>query len=167
MTNSEIFNKLRSPIKTLERPGKGGGTQTYVPHGNVTSRINEVFGLNWNFEIIRECLTGGEVYAVVRIHYPLEDGTMRFKDGVAGLTYQPAVGLGYQLKGSVSLALVKAASLLGIDIREDESTFEQHEKIKELIKLLGGKTPTDERLKSLMYTEAAKLVEELQAKIPV
>jgi len=165
MTNTEAFNKLRAPVKTLERPGHGGKTQTYVPHGNVTDRLNEVFQLHWNFEILREGLVSNEVYAVVRIHYPLEDGSMCYKDGVGGKPYEPSVGLGNQLKASVSLALVKAASLLGIDIREDESTLEQHEKIRDLVISLGGKPPTDERLRALMFAEAQKLIEELTLKV--
>jgi len=167
MTDSETYSKLSAPIKTLERPGKGGGNpQKYVPHGNVTDRINEVLGLNWSFEILRESLVNqSEVYAVVRIHYRLEDGTPYFKDGIGGLGYQPAVGLGNQFKGSVSLALVKAASLMGIDIREDESTTEQHEKIRELVLALGGKAPGDERLKVMMFNEANKLIEELDKKV--
>ena len=167
MTNTELFNKLKAPIKTKERPGKGGSIQSYVPIENVVKRINETFSLNWSFEILREGYNDNETFAVVRIYYPLEDGSIRYKDGIGGVNYEPNVGLGNNLKASVSLALVKAASLIGIDTSEDESTAEQHEKIKELIKILGGKTPTDERLKSLMFAEAAKLVEELQAKVPV
>ena len=166
MTNNETFNKLRAPIKTKERPGKGGKVQAYVPIENVVKRINEVFSLDWSFEILREGYNDSETFAVVRIHYPLEDGSTRYKDGVGGVNYEPSVGLGNNLKASVSLALVKAASLLGIDMLEDESTTEQHEQIKALVTLLGGKVPTDERLKALMFTEAAKLVEELGAKVP-
>lgn len=164
-TNEEIYNKLTAPIKTQERVGKGRKMQKYVPHGNVTERINEVFGINWSFEILREYFGNGEVYAVVRIHYPTEDGTMRFKDGAGGIAYEANVGLGNQIKGSVSLALVKAASLLGIDIKDDESTAEQHEEISSLVETLGGKKPSEEKLKALNFQEANKMIEALREKL--
>ena len=142
--NEEMFKKLKSPIKTKERPGKGGSIQTYVPVENVVERINDVFGLNWNFEILREGYNNSEVYAIVRIHYPLEveknDNIvkeMHFKDGVGGVSYEPAVGLGNNLKASVSLALVKAASLLGIDTSVQMMTEDLAVKIVKLAKSIG------------------------------
>ena len=71
MNDSDKYIKLKASIPTKTRPGKGGSVQTYVPVENVIERINEVLGLNWSFEILREGFKDGEVWAVVRIHYPI------------------------------------------------------------------------------------------------
>lgn len=43
----------RTPKKYIKkRPGKGGKTFSYVPHGYVTAVLNKAFGFDWDWEII-------------------------------------------------------------------------------------------------------------------
>lgn len=43
----------RTPEKyKKKRPGKGGKTFTYVPHGYVTAVLNKAFGFDWDFRIV-------------------------------------------------------------------------------------------------------------------
>lgn len=45
--------KGRTPDKYKKtRPGKGGKTFTYVPHGYVTAVLNSAFGFDWDFELV-------------------------------------------------------------------------------------------------------------------
>jgi len=43
----------RTPKHLIKkRPGKGGKTFSYVPHGYVTAKLNQAFGFDWDWEII-------------------------------------------------------------------------------------------------------------------
>jgi hypothetical protein len=171
LTDEEVYKKLSAPIKTERR--KGGfnkDTQEfedyeYIKIENIIERLNSTWGINWSFEILKEYIGNEDVYAMVRLHYPLSDGTMRFKDSVGGTSKSTAPGLANQMKKSVSLGLVKAASLLGIDIKDTESNGEQHEEISALVEQLGGQRPSKERLKALNFQEADKMIEALKEKL--
>jgi hypothetical protein len=53
--SKEIFEKLSAPFDTIkEREGHKGQVYLYVTINDIIQRLNEVFGLNWNFEILRE-----------------------------------------------------------------------------------------------------------------
>jgi len=166
LDNEAILDALRAPIQTKTRQGQGNQTQTYVPHQAVTKRLNQVFGLNWNLEIVREIITSDQVAVIVRLHYPTADG-MSYKDGVAGKKLMGNYDLGNMLKSSVSLAIVKAASLLGIKVadQDDEATDEQKEIIKKAYKRLGRKTPSEEKLGKLTVGEANITIDDLAEEI--
>lgn len=43
----------RTPRNVIrKRPGKGGKTFSYIPHGYVTSALNKAFGFHWSFETL-------------------------------------------------------------------------------------------------------------------
>lgn len=43
----------RTPTRYIKkRPGKGGKTFSYVPHGYVTAVLNRTFGFDWDWEIL-------------------------------------------------------------------------------------------------------------------
>ena len=51
----EIFEQLAAPFDNVsEREGHQKKTYRYIPVTEIVKRLNSVFGLNWNFEIIRE-----------------------------------------------------------------------------------------------------------------
>lgn len=55
MDLESAYNKLSRPFDTIaEREGAGGKTYRYIPITEIIKRINDVFGLRWGFEILRE-----------------------------------------------------------------------------------------------------------------
>jgi hypothetical protein len=53
--SKEIYEKLSAPFDTIkERQGHGDQVYLYIAVTDIVKRLNDVFGLNWNFEIIRE-----------------------------------------------------------------------------------------------------------------
>lgn len=64
--NEAQFNILqgRTPKEMIKRrPGKGGKTFSYVPHGYVTAQLNRAFGFDWDFEIVPN--GKGELFSVL------------------------------------------------------------------------------------------------------
>jgi hypothetical protein len=137
MTDEEVMKKLSVPIPVVEKPGKGGKIERYVPVGKVIERLNEVWGLDWELKIDDYIFRDGEVGALVSITYPTENGR-RTKQAFGGKTYNSAIGFGNLAKASVSLAITKAASLIGIvgNYDDEEETMASPEQIGELISLL-------------------------------
>jgi len=162
----ENFRKLSAPIEISVR---AFDNNKYIEHSNVTERLNEVFGLNWSFELIKFDYLEGNISTIVRLHYPTENG-MRFKDGAGGAYFESKVGMGNGIKASMSKALVKAASLMGITIKElppEPITEEKFSEIISLAKALGIKYDgaQKEKLAALSLYEAEKIVEALQEKV--
>ena len=122
----------KSVIKT--RPGKGGKTFSYVPHGYVTTILNRAFGFDWDFETIPygsgdhfKQLAAGEGKRrmsilvmgrlTVRIRNP-QDPTIVVAEITKMATGEkedvPGMSWGSMVKSAESDALKKAASKLGV-----------------------------------------------------
>jgi hypothetical protein len=157
LSDAEAMKKLSVPIPVVEKPGKGGKIERYVPVGKVIERLNEVWGLDWELKIDDYIFRDGEVGALVSITYPTENGR-RTKKAFGGKTKNSAIGFGNKAKASVYLAITKAESLIGVvgnyeDEEETLATMEQIEELVDLLKLAKAKTiPSIEELKK--YTMA-------------
>jgi len=134
----------RTPKHLIKkRPGKGGKTFSYVPHGYVTATLNRCFGFDWDFELLpwgdgdyfqyREAVMGEDYKgdelelrpASVLVHGKL---TVRVRDPgdptrVIAPISKSAIGekeairgmtWGGLVKSAASDALKKASSLLGV-----------------------------------------------------
>lgn len=147
LTDKEKLEKLNKPMPVSIRDGRAGETYKFVSNANVVKRLNEVFGLSWNDEVIREIIKNNEVSVLVRLSYPLEDGTIGYKEAWGGkvLETKNKDGKVFRileaegLKSAQSLALVKAANKIGIKVLDDDSEISEatKEKILELCKYLG------------------------------
>lgn len=125
----------RTPKRYIKkRPGKGGKTFSYVPHGYVTAVLNRAFGFDWDFELIpvdgqRLFLyleggkSGAKQNASVIVHGKL---TVRIRDkegSTLATIIKTSTGEKEEIKGmswggliksAESDALKKAASRLGV-----------------------------------------------------
>jgi hypothetical protein len=149
--DENVLPALQAPLKTATREGRKGQIYEYIPTKYVSDRLNEVWGLDWSFEIVEKIIDKGHVAVHARIHHPTEDG-MKFKDAFGGAKYEDAIGLGDCLKKATSLALKKAASLVCIDLQDPEdavpATDEQKKLIIAALKHL-GKPIDEEQLKMI------------------
>lgn len=128
----------RTPKSVIKRrPGKGGKTFSYVPHGYVTATLNKAFGFHWSFDIMPN--GKGDFYThfpaepeqsrsasivvigklTVYVHDPddrskvlavIEKTSTGEKEVIKGMSW------GGMLKSAESDALKKAASRLGIGL---------------------------------------------------
>lgn len=141
------------------RPGKGGKTFSYVPHGYVTAKLNQAFGFDWDFEIAPN--GRGDFYSVIEgepeqsrnssviVHGKL---TVRIRDpqnltSVIATISKSSTGekeimkgmsWGGLIKSAESDAFKKCASRLGIALDlywqdTDEDYISPEDKEKELI----------------------------------
>lgn len=131
----------RTPKEVIrKRPGKGGKTFSYVPHGYVTMVLNKAFGFAWDFKVL---LANGHYYEyhqeqtytlrnkqytrpasvtvygeiTVRLHNP--DNPSEIVDTIIkGATGERedsgGMSMGSMIKAAESDALKKAASKLGV-----------------------------------------------------
>ena len=132
----------RTPKSAIKkRPGKGGKTFSYVPHGYVTSVLNRAFGFDWDFTLLpngngdyyqliqgkktmsggREVNTPDSVVVVgqltIRIHNPnniAETIATITKSSTGEKEFVPGMTWGSLIKSAESDALKKAASRLGV-----------------------------------------------------
>ncbi len=143
-------------IKT--RPGRGGKTFRYVPHGFVTDRLNKAFGWDWDHRLlpvfdgnvcklseteekgkhVRNVSVYGEL--TVRIHNPknLEIVATIVKGGPGSQNWEETIEFGDALKGAKSDSLKVCASLLGIglDLYYDDTA--ELQKFEDAQKVLRG-----------------------------
>lgn len=124
----------RTPKQYIKRrPGKGGKTFSYVPHGYVTAVLNKAFGFDWDFEIVpidgeklflymKGGVSGGKQKASMLVHGKLTV-RIREKKKILATIVKTSTGekeevkgmsWGSLLKSAESDAFKKAASRLGI-----------------------------------------------------
>lgn len=161
---STKLKQLQKPLPTATRPGKGGKEFTYVPVAFVVNRIIDVFGLDWDFEVVKEIVQQSEAVVLVRITYTGEDGKPHQKQAWGGKSTS-GIGLTDALKAATSLALKKAAELLGITV-PDEDTPASEEQVQEVKRLMEARELewTDAlaaKAKAMTYYEIAALIEQL------
>ena len=168
INDKENFKKLSAPIEISVRQFDNN---KYIENSKVTERLNEVFGLNWNFELISKEVnfSNNEIYVICRLHYPTENG-MKFKDAAGGSWYESKLNVGNGIKSCMSKALVKAASLIGITVKEvppEPISEEQIKMILSLTKQLGIVYSKEQKYKLSELTSemATTLIKSLEEKV--
>lgn len=103
-----------------ERPAKGGGTWKYVTGNYVKSRLNLVFGFNWDFEVVSHEIIQKSVVVLGKL--TVRDGkgqaVSKMQFGRADIKFkrnsQDMLDIGNDMKAAATDALKKCASELGI-----------------------------------------------------
>lgn len=171
LEQTEVLKLLKKPLPTKVREGRKGAIYTYIPTRYVSDRLTDVFGLNWSFEIKGTYIEKDHVAVLGRLVYPLGDGSLGFKEHFGGTKYEDSVGLGDSLKKSASLALKKAASLIGIDLQDEEDTpvsDEQRAKILTLVKKVDANATTEkieEMISGMNYAQAEEVISTLEKNV--
>ena len=119
----EQINRLKQPTPATcikRKPGRGGTTLSYVDVGYVTTKLNDIFGHVWTFEVVREGREGAHVWVLGRLRVMLRDGVVLTKEqyGSSDVKVVKATGkpvcLGDDFKAAASDAMKKCASMLGL-----------------------------------------------------
>lgn len=110
----------KTPQKYIyERPAKGGGVWKYVTVFYIIKRLNQMFGWDWDFEIVEEKITDQQVIvkgrlicrignkAITKTQYGRKDIALRKLD-------KKPLDLGNDCKAAASDALKKCASMIGL-----------------------------------------------------
>lgn len=116
------FLLQRTPKEEIKtRPGKGGGTWSYVEVGYVIDMLNKVFGFLWDFDVVDRWRDGDEVIVEgkLTVTTPKGDKVSKKQFGGAEVKYRRdgnkvPLSLVNDYKAAASDALKKCASLLGI-----------------------------------------------------
>ena len=157
----------KTPKKYVyDRPGKGGGTFTYVKGSYVKKVLNYVFGWAWDFQIVDKGREGDQIWVQGRltIRNPKgEAAIIKEQFGRADIKYyrdrtKGIVDYGNDLKAASTDALKKCASELGIasDVYAKE---EQNEVIHTVI---DDTKPTETVSSKLDIIRAAKTMVDLK-----
>lgn len=167
--DAKKLQELGKDIKISVREGRKGETYQYISSNNVVKRLNQVFGLGWRDESMKEVIQKDEVAVLVRISYPLEDGTISYKEAWGGKvlvsgTFRITTAEG--LKSAHSLAITKAAQKLGIKVldEEDEITDETMEDILLLAKKVGMKFD-ESQFETMNEKQGRAIVKHLESKL--
>ena len=166
-----ILEKLSRPLEILDKPAKGGGKDRYVPHQAVSRLLNEVYGLHWEIEPIREIITDTDVAVLIKIWYYTGNGERKSRSQWGGSKVYSTDELGQKLMGATSKAIRKVATLLGVagsieDMEDHPITEDQFQKIAELLRAAGvagdrlNKKLT--RVADSSYLEADAMIRELK-----
>jgi len=161
----ELLKKLSVPIKPSLRDGArdkiSGELQQweFLQSDDVIDRLNEVFGLKWNFRVVEKMVVGQEIAVITEISYEI-DGKLYFKQQGAGKKID--TNLSGAIKSAISLSLVKTAQLMGIQKEPGEITEEQKTEINELLQKHGKKTKSNEELDKISYSNACTIIEKLK-----
>ena len=113
--------KDKTPSQFIrQKPGRGGRALSYVDIGYVTTKLNQIFGHVWTFEVVREGREGAHIWVLGRLRVMLRDGMVLTKEqyGSSDVKVVRATGkpvcLGDDFKAAASDAMKKCASLLGL-----------------------------------------------------
>jgi len=116
------FLKQRTPPEAVQtRQGRGGRTFSYVSQQHVTRTLNEVFGFDWDFDVLWEQIGKTEAVVKGRLTVRAPNGQVVQKTQFGGSPIKRAkngapLGVADDLKAAGSDALKKCASLLGIGL---------------------------------------------------
>ena len=165
---NEVETTLRKPVPIEYRPGAGGKTFPYIPINAVRDRLNDAFGLGWAFTIQREYINENEVAVVARLSYRVDENWYH-KDGFGGKLLK-GLTLGDALKAASSIALKKAAELIGVAVPDPEDAASQ-EQLRVLYAALKRRFGTIEqshvqllkKAQSLPASEVAKIISAMAA----
>lgn len=137
----KIFNSTPKKYQ-YDRPGKAGGTWTFVKASYVRRVLDSVFGFNWDFEVetgLKEayevaiatgmCVVKGTITARVKVDGKFID-LRKTQFGRCEVKFRKEtrdpLDFGNDMKGAVSDCLKKCASLFGIaaDVYEADEFME-------------------------------------------
>jgi hypothetical protein len=111
-----ILKALTAPFEASELRKKG--KFSYIPEPVVRNRLQEVLGLDWDFEITNETITKfKDKEAIVvkgRLSAALPSGRTVVREGFGGSLLSNGMTAGDGHKSAASNALKKAAYLLGV-----------------------------------------------------
>jgi len=135
----------------FRRKGRGGKQFDYVKGHYVTKLLNELFGLNWDFEILGETVIGDPPRHIVAkcrlvVRFPSGMAVVKTQFGGAEIKLltsgEGEVDVGNDFKAAATDGLKKCASMLGIcsDIFSDEESKKE----------APNRMPTDEEFKTFM-----------------
>lgn len=116
------FLLQRTPPEAIHRrKGPGGITLSYLTQQYVTRLLNEVFGFDWDFDILWEQIGKGEVIVKGRLTVRTPKGRVITKTQFGGSQIKRArdgtpLSVADDLKAAASDALKKCASLLGVGL---------------------------------------------------
>jgi hypothetical protein len=119
-----IYDQLAAPFTITFRDVRGGVELTYITGEQVTSRLNEVLGVeNWSFRVLRHDIDkeADEVWVLGELTATIDGVTIvKQQFGSQKLKRSRSTGtaldLGFDLKGASTDAMKKCASLLGIGL---------------------------------------------------
>lgn len=127
------FLEQHTPPEAIQtRQGRGGKAFRYVTQQYVTRLLNDVFGFNWDFDVLWEQAGKREVIVKGQLTVRSPKGQIVTKTQFGGAEIKTEKKTGNPLsvaddfKAAASDALKKCASLLGIglDLYEDPTTPE-------------------------------------------
>jgi hypothetical protein len=107
----------RFPARLIRQVEKRGKSLDYIPGSAIIARLNEVFGTDWNYEILKLDIGQAWVVARARITYP-----GGHKDGVGGAQIKMRrdgngpVDVSDDAKAATTDALKRCAMLLGVGL---------------------------------------------------
>jgi len=117
------FLQQSTPSEAIfTRKGRGNKELSYVKQAYVTRTLNEVFGFDWDFDVLWEQIGKGEVIVKGRLTVRTPSGVTISKTQFGGSAIKRAkdegkpFSVGDDLKAAASDALKKCASLLGIGL---------------------------------------------------
>ncbi len=122
-TASQVdFLHQRTPPEAIRtRPGRSGQQLSYISQAYVTRTLNEVFGFDWDFDVLWQEVGKGEVIVRGRLTVRTTTGVTIAKTQYGGSAIKRdkqgnAFSVADDLKSAASDALKKCSSLLGIGL---------------------------------------------------
>lgn len=110
----------RTPSQYVKkRPAKGGGTWDYVSGGYVRKVLNLMFGWDWDFEVVSEQVSGGQVIVKGRLTCRVNGRSIvKMQYGCKEIMYKRGttdpLNLGNDFKAAATDALKKCSAELGV-----------------------------------------------------
>jgi len=112
-TLQDILNRPFTQELIKYRKGFNGARLAYIETHSVIERLNEAFGLFWNWEVTDFAIEEKQVYCKGKLTVTVTGRTI-VKEGFGGK--QRSMEIGDDLKSASSDALKKASSLLGVGL---------------------------------------------------
>jgi hypothetical protein len=121
---SDTYAQLTAPFDVTFSDTRGGVELTYVTGEQVTTRLNEVLGVNgWSFRVLQHEINveADEAWALGEMVAEIDGKTVtRQQFGSQKVKRSRSTGapldLGFDLKGAATDAMKKCASLLGVGL---------------------------------------------------
>lgn len=143
------FLLQRTPPEAIRRrKGPGGLTLSYLTQQYVTRLLNEVFGFDWDFDVLWEQIGKEEVMVKGRLTVRTPKGHVITKTQFGGSAIKRAkdgtpFSVADDLKAAASDALKKCASLLGVglDLYDSPSAGGRKGVKPEPVEILDGDEP--------------------------
>lgn len=149
MSEETLSDKLTKKFnKTLIKKRKmpGGMMAQYVEGSSVIKRLNECFGTNWSFEVVKEKIGETQIIVLGRLSVMI-DGEHVMKEqwgGSAIAKFKSSgeiINLGNDIKAATTDSLKKCATLFGVALH----LYEQDEVLNTFDQILNGSTEPEKK----------------------